>query len=220
MPPLFADVSPAKLAQLSRHTNHEVRSFDFLFRVWPASAAAAAHTFQPDESLAPMLASALRSLVGDHFGFLFVKHARPADRVFWIGVVPARHSRAHWILVFCAQMLPRRASLSLTLPGASISLLDSSACRRTALKSWRLICTTVRTRLPCPPAIPVRCTAIPRFLPTIPSSASLIPQQAPRLPPRSAWACLPGALMAPRPKMAQMVLLMIIDSTRALSYGS
>ena len=68
LPPLFADASPAELAQLSRHTNHEVRSFDFLLRVWPASAAAAAHTFQPDESLAALLASALRGLVGDHFG--------------------------------------------------------------------------------------------------------------------------------------------------------
>ena len=57
-----------------------------------------------DESLAALLASALRSLVGDHFGFLFVKHARPTDRMFWLGVVPARHSRTQWILAFGAQV--------------------------------------------------------------------------------------------------------------------
>ena len=111
--------------------------------------------------------------------------------------------------------LPRRASLSLTLQGASLSLLASSACHRMALRSWHLVCTTVRTRFPCPPAISVRCTAIPRFLPTIPSSAALLPQQAPRLAPSSAWACLPGALVAPRKRLAQMVLLLSIDPTRA-----
>ena len=55
-----------------------------------------------DGQLAALLASALRSLVGDHSGYFFVTHARRMDRVFGVGVVPAGHSRTKWMLAFGA----------------------------------------------------------------------------------------------------------------------
>ena len=165
--------------------------------MWPASFATDDSTFQPDESLAAMLASALRSLVGDHPGFLFVKHARPADRVFWMALFrPATRARNGYSLL-APRSLPHRASLSLTLLGASLSLLASSACHSSGPPPCHLVYRTVRTRFPSPPTIPVRYTAIPHFWPIIPSTPARIRQQALQLPLRSAWACIRRGLMAP-----------------------
>lgn len=68
------------------------------------SVGAEGYTFALVVQLAAVLASASRSLVSDHPGYLFVTHARPMDRVFGVGVVPARHSRTEWMLAFVAQV--------------------------------------------------------------------------------------------------------------------
>jgi hypothetical protein len=63
---------------------------------------AAELTFQPSESFAYFLAHVVRSLLGDHPGYLFVLRGPRLDRTCKVGVVPARHSRTKWLLSFGA----------------------------------------------------------------------------------------------------------------------
>ena len=101
--PALHDAPPSSLGQLSRNTDHDICFFEFIFRMWPVSSCELGLSVQPDAQLALLLAAALRCLVGDHPGFLFLRSVS-VDRACRVGVVPARHSRTKWLLDFGARI--------------------------------------------------------------------------------------------------------------------